>query len=130
MVQFLGGTTSKNKHHLGSKTQLLYWGVPRNNFAGVPPAHWGDCLMSPEQLAMFEPIGGQQVNYNDYFVVDQDIPWNGLGCHVVQYVFYANTNFTRSPTTNGNAITATGTEPAVSGSVHPAIGGPDLLLTY
>ena len=61
LVQFLKNTNSKKETGLGSKTELKYWGVPKQNFSGVPPAHWGDALMGPDQLAMFEPIGDDQV---------------------------------------------------------------------
>ena len=63
--------------------ELVYWGVPKHNFQAGPPEHWGECLMTQEQLAMLEPIGGQRVNWNDYVVVDQEIPRKGLGCGVV-----------------------------------------------
>ena len=56
MVQFLNNTHSKKETGLGSKTEVVYWGVPKQNFSGVPPAHWGDALMGPDQLAIIEPI--------------------------------------------------------------------------
>ena len=125
MVEYLERTTSQTKQHVGGSTTVEYWGVPKTNFDGKPPTHWGESLMHPDTMAMLESVGGQQINWTDYFVVDQEIPRKGLGCHVVTYAFYANSNCTRKPTNNGKAITATGPEPAVGGSAGPAIGGPE-----
>ena len=118
MVQFLGDRKSKPRKQLGNKKIVQYWGVPKTNFDGKPPAHWGECLMNPDKLATLVPMGSPHVNWNDYFVVDKGIPRQGLGCQVLTYVFYDCPN-------NGKAITATGPEPAVGGSAGPAIGGPE-----
>ena len=103
---------------LGNKKILGFWGVPKTNFDGKPPAHWGECLMNPDKLATLVPMGSPHVNWNDYFVVDKGIPRQGLGCQVLTYVFYDCPN-------NGKAITATGPEPAVGGSAGPVLGGPE-----
>ena len=118
MVQFLGDGKSKPRKRLGNKKILQYWGVPKTNFDGKPPAHWGECLMNPDKVATLVPMSSPHVNWNDYFVVDKGIPRQGLGCQVLTYVFYDCPN-------NGKAITATGPEPAVGGSAGPAIGGPE-----
>ena len=118
MVQFLGDRKSKPMKQLGNKKILGFWGVPKTNFDGKPPAHWGECLMNPDKLATLVPMGSPHVNWNDYFVVDKGIPRQGLGSQVLTYVFYDCVN-------NGKAITATGPEPAVGGSAGPAIGGPE-----
>ena len=147
MIQFLSATNVNMNQNLGAKTELLYWGVPKTNFEGHPAAHWGECLMTPDKLAGLEPIGGQQVNWAEHFVLDQEIPRSGLGCHVVTYRFYVGTNFARTgndvqPAVGGSADLAIGgpgpavggsqllaitcPEPANDGSTGPAIGGPDL----
>ena len=74
MVQFLGDGKSKPRKRLGNKKILQYWGVPKTNFDGKPPAHWGECLMNPDKLATLVPMGRPHVNWNDYFVVDKGIP--------------------------------------------------------
>ena len=116
LVQFLNKTKANTNHNLGAQTELLYWGVPKTNFEGHPAAHWGKCLMTPDKLEGLELIGGQQVNWADHFVLDQEIPRLGLGLHVVTYRFFAGTNFART----GNDI-----QPAVGGSTDLAIGGPE-----
>ena len=88
MVKYLQTTTSQSKPEMGGKMELVYWGVPKHNFPAGPPEHWGECLMTQEQLAILEPIGGQQINWNDYYVVDQEIPRLGLGCAVLTFSFY------------------------------------------
>ena len=131
MVEFLNTTTVNMNQNLGSKTELLYWGVPKTNFEGQPASHWGVCLMTPYKLAGLEPIGGQQVNWAEHFVLDQGIPREGLGCHVVTYRFYVSTNFARTgnnvqPAVGGSADRAiSGPGPADGGSTGPAIGGPE-----
>ena len=93
LVQFLNKTKANTNHNLGAQTELLYWGVPKTNFEGHPAAHWGKCLMTPDKLEGLELIGGQQVNWADHFVLDQEIPRLGLGPHVVIHLFSAGTNF-------------------------------------
>ena len=122
MVQFLGDRKSKPRKQLGNKKILQYWGVPKTNFDGKPPAHWGECLMSPDKLATLVTMGRPHVNWNDYFVVDKVIPRQGLGTQVLTYVFYDGPE----PAVGGSAGPAIGgPEPAIGGSVHPAIGGPE-----
>ena len=118
MVQFLGTTMSKTKQNLGGKTELHYWGVPKANFGGTPPADWGECLMQPDQLQTMEAFGGQQVNWNDYFMVDKQIPRQGLGYGVITCTFSASSTFTSSPSTSGSR------PPATCGPGEPASGGP------
>ena len=119
MVQFLGDGKSKPRKRLGNKKILQYWGVPKTNFDGKPPAHWGECLMNPDKVATLVPMSSPHVNWNDYFVVDKVIPLQELGRHVLTYVFY-------EPAVGGSAGPAIGgPEPAIGGSVHPAIDGPE-----
>ena len=100
-------------------TELHYWGVPKANFGGTPPADWGECLMQPDQLQTMEAFGGQQVNWNDYFMVDKQIPRQGLGYGVITCTFSASSTFTSSPSTSGSG------PPATCGPGEPASGGPD-----
>ena len=131
LAEFLNTTEVNMNQHLRSNTELLYWGVPKTNFEGQPASHWGVCLMTPYKLAGLEPVGGQQVNWAEHFVLDQGIPREGLGCHVVTYRFYVGTNFARTgnnvqPAVGGSADRAiSGPGPADGGSTGPAIGGPE-----
>ena len=119
MVEYLRSTAAKAKQNLGGTTELHYWGVPKANFGGTPPADWGECLMQPDQLQTMEAFGGQQVNWNDYFMVDKQIPRVGLGYGVITCTFSASSTFTSSPSTSGSR------PPATCGPGEPASGGPD-----
>jgi len=81
--------TSFPPHHISTtgSCRIQYWGVPKENFPhGLSPG-----LIKSEvhqnDIAMFELVGGGEIDTAAYFLIDQEIDRNVLGRHVRVFEF-------------------------------------------
>ena len=71
--------TKREQYEHGSSLAFTYWAVPKGNFPNGLPADVQECVKSGDDLAEAAVIGGGEVDYDNYFIIDQQIDRTRLG---------------------------------------------------